>query len=181
MRRRIGLFVVVGLMAPLAMAAQASAQGATLQVNVPSARPGQVVTVTGTGYNQSNNHIEGDVNLRLSTRESVPLATTNVTGQGTISATFPIPGSLTPGEYLLIATQVSKTGRHLFGVPGRTKLRVAAAAGAAGATPGGFPGEIPPAALVGTILALLVLTGAVVFRVRRLRTLAGRTQPNFSR
>lgn len=180
MRRRIGLFVVVGLMAPLAMAAQASAQGATLQVNVPSARPGQVITVTGTGYAGSNNHIEGDVNLRLSTRESEPLATTNVTGQGTISATFPIPGSLTPGEHLLIATQVSKTGRHLFGVPGRTKLRVAAA-GAVGPPRGGPPGEIPPAALVGTILALLALTGAVVFRVRRLRTLAGRTQPNFSR
>ena len=178
MRRRVGLFLLAGLLAPLAMAAEASAQGAALSVSPASAAPGQLVTVTGTGYTQSSINIEGGIDIRLSTRESTPLATTSVSGNSGFVASFPAP-SVAPGEYLLIGTEVSVPGRHVFGAPGRAKLRITAAKGAAAATPGG--GAPPPALLAGTALALLALAAGMTLSVRRLRTRSGRTQPTFSR
>ena len=176
MRRRIGLFLVTGMLLALARAAEASAQGATLTVIVPGptpgqASPGQVITVTGTGFNPTNAHI-GGVDIRLNTRDSEPLANTNPTPQGTISTEFPLPqaASLPPGEHLLIGTQVTTRGRHTFGTPGRAKLRIVAGTRGEGAGAAGFSGDIPPAALAG-ILALIALTGTVVFCARRLRTL----------
>lgn len=174
MRRRIGLFLVTGMLLPLAVAAEASAQGATLTVTAPStgqATPGQVITVTGTGFNPTNAHV-GGVDIRLNTRDSEPLANTNPTPQGTITAEFPLPqaASLPPGEHLLIGTQVTTRGRHTFGTPGRTKLRIVAGTRGEEASAAGFPGDVPPAALAG-ILALVALTGTVVFCARRLRTL----------
>lgn len=172
MRRRIGLFLVTGMLLPLAMAAEASAQGATLTVTVPStgqATPGQVITVTGTGYNPTNAHV-GGVDIRLNTRDAEPLANANPTPQNTITAEFPLPLSLAPGEHLLIATQVTTRGRHTFGTPGRTKLRILPAATRGdGAGAAGFPGDIPPAALA-VFLALIGLTGAAALYARRLRT-----------
>ena len=179
MRRRAGLVWVVGLVVPLVAAASAHGQGATLVVNPPAAAPGAVVTVTGTGYNQSSARIASGVNIRLNTRDSEPLANTNPTSAGTISATFPLPASLTPGEYLLIGTQTTVRGRHTFGTPGRTKLRVVAAGGA---VPGGrTPGDPPPAVLAAAILGLLALAGGSALGVRRLRALHSRTRPHFSR
>lgn len=174
MRRRIGLFLVTGMLLPLAMAAEASAQGATLTVIVPGATPGQaspgqVITVTGTGFNPTNAHV-GGVDIRFNTRDSEPLANTNPTPQGTISAEFPLPPNVAVGEHLLIGTQVTTRGRHTFGTPGRAKLRIVAGTRGEGASAAGFPGDIPPAALAG-ILALIALTGTVVFCARRLRTL----------
>ena len=170
MKRKFALMFVVGLLLPLGTAANAGAQGATLVVTPSSATPGTVVTVTGSGYNPSTANIASGVNIRLNTRDSEPLANSNVTSQGTISATFPLPPSLTPGQYLLIATQTSTRGRHTFGGPGRTKLRITAAANAT-AVPGHAPppGEPPPPGVVlGTILALVALTGGIAVCGRRL-------------
>ena len=181
MRRRVGLFLAVGVLLPLALAAEASAQGATLAVDVPSAKPGDLITVTGAGYTRSNNHIEGGVDIRIGTRDSDPIANTNVGSDGRFTISFLAP-QLPPGEYLLIGTELSKGDppRHVFGSPGRAKLRMIAAAGAA--APGGRgPGDMPPAVLVGSILALLGLTGGTVLCARTLRARTGRTQPEFSR
>lgn len=168
MRRRIGLFVVTGLLLPLAMAAEASAQGATLSVNVQSARPGDVITVTGTGYNPTNAHV-GGVDIRLDNRDAEPLANASLTPQNTITAEFPLPQSLPPGEHLLIATQLTTRGRHTFGTPGRAKLRIVTGSRVEGAGAAGFPADVPPAAL-GGLLALIGLTGVAACYARRLRT-----------
>ena len=177
MRRRAGLVWVVGLVVPLIAAASAHGQGATLVVDPPAAAPGTVITVTGSGFNQSNAHLASGVRLRLNTRDADPLVTTSPTGQGTISVSFPLP-ALAPGEYLLIGTQTTVRGRHTFGTPGRAKLRVLAAGAAAS---GGAPGGLPPVALGATILGLLALMGGSLLYVRRLRTPARATRPHFSR
>jgi hypothetical protein len=168
MKRKHALIVVAGLMLPLGTAANAGAQGATLVVTPSSATPGQVVTVTGSAFNPSTANIASGVNIRLSTRDSEPLANSNVSPQGTISATFPLPPNLTPGVYLLIGTQTSTRDRHTFGGPGRAKLRITAAGAAA--IPGHAPGDpaAPPGVLIGTFLALLGLTCGLAVCGRRL-------------
>jgi hypothetical protein len=158
------------------MAAQASAQGATLTPSVSSATPGQVITVTGTGFNPTSATVQG-VDIRLSTRDAEPLANINPTPQGTISVSFPLPPTLAAGEYLLIGTQVTVRGRHTFGTPGRAKIRITSAAAAA-ATPAEGP---PRSVIMGTVLALLALSGGIAFSVRRLRAHAAQTQPQLSR
>jgi len=168
MRRRVGLLFAFGLLLPLVLAAQASAQGALLAVSPSTATPGQEVTVTGSGYNPSTGNV-GGVNFRLSTRDNPVLGNSSVSPQNTVSATFPLPDSLTPGVYLLIGTQVTVRGRHTFGTPGRAKLRIVSSASAVPA--GRTPAEPPPAVLVGTILAAIALLGGSALCVRRLRTL----------
>jgi hypothetical protein len=169
MRGKIGLVLAVGFVLPLAVAASASAQGARLTVTPSTARVGDTVNVTGAAFNPSNANVAGGVDIRLNTRDGEPLANALPTPQNTISASFVVPPSVTPGEYLVIATQTSVRGRHTFGGPGRAKLRVVAAAGAA--PPGRFPfAGAPPAAVAGTLLALILLAGGTTLAVRRLRT-----------
>lgn len=180
MRRRLGLFVLLGVLAQLATAAEASAQGAILQVTPQTAVRGSSVTVTGAGFSASTAAIASGVDIRLNTRDAEPLANTNVSPQGTFTLSVPIPAATPPGDYLMMGTQVTTRNRHTFGAPGRTKLRVTAAAGA-GAVPGRSPGDVSPAVLAATILAVLALMGGIVVCVRRLRTLTSRTQPHFLR
>ena len=179
MRRRVGLGCVVGLCASLVLTATAYGQGATLVVSPTSATPGTVINVTGTGFNPSSAHIASGVDIRLDRRDAEPLANTNPTGQGTISVSFPLPANTPPGEYLVIGTQRSVRGRDTFGGPGRAKLRVTATRAAA-ASGGHLPGNLPPAAIAGALLALLALAGGSAFGVRRTRMTA-RTRPDVSR
>jgi hypothetical protein len=166
----------------LVVAASAFGQGATLVVTPNPATPGTVVTVTGSAFNPSNANVASGVNLRLDTRDAEPLANTNPTTQGTISVSFPLPAATPLGEHLLIGTQTSVRGRHTFGGPGRARLRVVAAGKSSAAAVGGWsPGDMPPAAIAGSILALIALVGGAAFGVRRLRTPGRRTQPNLSR
>lgn len=181
MRRCFGLFVVVGLIMPLAWAAEASAQGAVLQVTPQTVVRGQSVTVTGAGFSGSSAAIASGIDIRLDTRDAEVLANTNTSSAGTfpVPLQIPIPASTPVGEHLLIGTQVTVRGRHVFGAPGRTKLRVVAASAAAAVRAAG-PG-VPPAAPIATIFVLLALSGGIVVCIRRLRTQTGRTQPQRSR
>lgn len=170
MREKFGLVLAVGFMLPLAAATNALAQGARLTVTPSTARVGETVNVTGAAFNPSNANVAGGVDIRLNTRDAEPLANAIPTPQNTISASFVVPPSVTPGEHLVIATQVSVRGRHTFGGPGRAKLRILAPAGAAPPGRSPFSGA-PPAALAGTLLALILLAGGTTLAVRRLRTL----------
>lgn len=163
MRRKFGLLLVCGAVLPLMFAAGAHAQGAVMLVSPKVATPGQLVNVTGSGFGTA-----GDVNLRLNTRDGVPVGGTVTDTSGRISTTIAAPA--TPGEYLLIGTQTTPNGRQRAFTPGRTRLRVVAAAakGAAGAAPSdGFAPAIPSAAGLG----LLLLAGGLMFTVRRQRAL----------
>ena len=162
MRRKFGLFLVCGAVLPLIFAAGAHAQGAVMLVSPKVAAPGQAVAVTGSGFGN------GDVNIRLNTRDGEPIGGTVADSSGRIATTIAAPTA--PGEYLLIGIQTTPNGRQRAFTPGRTRLRVAAAAakGAAGAAPSdGFGPAIPIAAGIG----FLLLAGGLTFAVRRQRAL----------
>lgn len=172
MRRNVGLGVVVGLLVSLVVAATASAQGANLDVSPKVASPGQEVIVTGGGYTQTGGGLSG-ASIRLSTRNGLELANEAVDTAGRIEASFPVPANLAPGWYLLIATQiVEANNRQKSFTPGRTRLRVVAAAkNAAGAAPtsdggGGLPGD-PGWLTVGAIALTLLAAGSTLAARRR--------------
>lgn len=168
MRRRVGLFLFCGLVLPLVVTASASAQSTTVTVTpktVVAGQSGQVMTISGTGYSTP-----GSVNLHFNFRDSVPFATdVLVDSAGRFSVEVPVPTNLTPGVHLIIAAQVTAQGRHRGFGPGRGKLYVRAAAGAAGAPGARGPGDGVPLPLLAGALALL-LAGSAALTVRRLRT-----------
>ena len=172
MRRKVGLFVVCGLMLPLVVTATAGAQGSTLQVDVPQPTPGQVITVTGNNFSGAAGN--SPVNIRLSTRGGQVLASATPNSAGNISATFPVPPGLSPGWYLILATQTTTAnGRHRAFTPGRTRIRVRAASRSAAAPParggGGLPGS--PLGLVAVCSVLVLLATGATLTARRTRTL----------
>lgn len=170
MRRYVGLYSMVGLLLPLVVAATASAQGASLEVNPKMASPGQPVTVTGGGYTQTGGGLSG-ASIRLSTRNGLELANEPVDTAGRIEASFPVPQGLAPGWYLIIGTQiVEANGRQKSFTPGRTRLRVVAAAkdsagAAASSDGGGLPGG--PGWLTAGALALAFLAAGSTLAARR--------------
>lgn len=168
MRRKLGLFVVCGLLSSLVVTASAFGQGSVLQVNVKEPVRGQAITVTGTSFSSAAGR--SPVNIRLNTRSGRVLATPTPDSAGRITATFPVPSDLAPGWYLLVATQTATAnGRHLGFTPGRTRINVRASA--AGAVVPGGRGGLPdsPPGLVALGAALLLLTAGATFTARRLR------------
>lgn len=167
------MFLVVGAVAPLAFAANASAQGAVLKLSTSTASPGQTITASGRGF--SNQAGVSGVTIRLSTRAGRALssAVTPDTA-GKINVTFPIPANVSPGWYLVLGIQNRADGTAQSFTPGRTTLRVqGAAAGqaAAAASPGSSGGPGPVGVLVAAMLALLVLAAGAGLTARRLWTL----------
>ncbi len=164
MRRRVGLFSMVSLVLPLAVAASASAQGAVLRVSKQVVTPGEVITLQGQSFSAAG------VDIRIgATRDSQVVREAN---GPSFSINLPIPPSLSPGWHLIQATQVTDAGRHRGFTPGRARIRVVAAASGAALPPAGGPtGTEPPAPLAAAILALALLAGISTLTVRRLRTL----------
>ncbi len=168
------MFLVVGAVAPLAFAANASAQGAVLKLSASTASPGQTITASGRGF--SNAAGVSGVTIRLSTRAGRALssAVTPDTA-GKINVTFPIPANVSPGWYLVLGTQTRADGTQQSFTPGRTTLRVqGAAAGRAAAAAsrgGGSGGPVSVAVLAAAMLALLVLAAGAALTARRLWTL----------
>lgn len=161
MRRKFGLFLVCGAVLPLMFAAGAHAQGAVMLVSPKVATAGQAVQLSGSGFGS------GDVNIRLSTRDGEPIGGTVADSAGRISTTIAAPA--TPGQYLIIGIQTNPNGRQRAFTPGRTRLRVVAAAkGAAGAAPSGGFG---PTIRVVSGLGVLLLAGGLTLTIRRQRAL----------
>ena len=171
MGRRVGLFLVVGFVLPLVVAASASAQGSILRLSPQTASPGEAVTAFApSGYSAGTGI--SDVSIRLSTRSGQVLRTTSPDTAGGINTTFPVPAGLSPGTYLILATQTTTNGRQRAFTPGRAKLVVRAAAAGADAAPAGSQGgSTSPLAISAMILALiLLLAAASALLARRLRT-----------
>ncbi len=161
MRRRVGLFLLCGLVWPLVAAANASAQGAVLELSPQSGPPGTVVAVEGAGFTQGNVNVTGGVNLRFMTRDAPVLRNAEVNQQNRISTTLTIPAGTAVGEYLVLATETSVRGRHLFGTPARAKFRVTPPGAAAAAAAPSGP-AVSPIAIAGTLLALILLAGGTL-------------------
>lgn len=163
MRRKVGWFVLLGAVLPLVVTGSASAQGSTMLVTPQVASPGQTVTVTGGSFSTAAG--TSPVALRLSTRDGDELAPVNLDTRGRFTATFPIPPSLAPGTYLILATQTYANGRTLAFTPARTRIRIQAAGARSGTAAGG-----PPVALSLGILALVLMAAGATLSARRLRT-----------
>lgn len=83
-------------------AAWACVSGPVVNLSTVSAKPGEQVTLTGTGFRQADpiqvrwNALDGPVVAELAKPES----------NQTISATFSVPQGTAPGSYVVIVTQV---------------------------------------------------------------------------
>lgn len=140
MRRKLGLILVFGAALPLAVASAAWACGVltTLSLDQKVASPGQTLTATGRNWNA--NVTASTVTLRLQSRSGTVLAT-GVTPDATrrISRQFILPASLSPGWYVVLATQFNANGSPVAGTPGRTTLRVSGVASTKDAQVAGAP------------------------------------------
>ncbi len=169
MRRRVGLFLVAGVILPLVVAATASAQGSTLRLSTQVASPGETVTATGGSFTTAAG--ASTVSIRLSTRDGQILTDATPDTRGEIEARLRIP-SVSPGWYLVLATQTTANGRQRAFTPARTRLLVRAS-GTGAVTPpaGGSPGEGPPAGvlLAGILAVVILLAAGSTLTARRLR------------
>ena len=170
MRRKVGLFLMVGFVLPLVVAASASGQGAVLQLSPSTVRAGDSVQASSpSGYSSGTG--ANDVVIRLSTRRGRALRSVAANPRGGFDTAVPIPANLSPGLYLVLATQTAANGRQGFSTPGRAKLQVLPASpGAGGGAPGGSTGQAPPLPLLAAILGmvLLVVSGGTL-AARRIR------------
>ncbi len=167
MRRRVGLFLFCGLVLPMVIVANASAQGAVLELTPTSGPPGTVINVSGSGFSGSSAAITGGVDIRLNTRDAEPRANGLPGSNGRFTTSFSIPPGTASGEYLVIGTQTSVRGRHVFGTPGRAKLRVTAASASTSAPPG--RGTSQATVALGSLMVALVLLAGGTLAVRRQR------------
>ena len=192
MRRKVGIFLVFGAVAPLAVVSVAWACGvlAVLSVNTKVAAPGE--TVTATGKNWSTAAGASPVTIHLKNRDGQVLATTAATTGGRISTDFTVPASLSPGWYVLVATQFNANGTPKSGTPGRTTLRVQGRPGSSAQVAGAPWGSKPEgpsasaasggasqsllAILLGGSLSLAMLAGGWKLLSRKGRSVA---QPHF--
>lgn len=125
MRRKIGLLLVFGAALPLAVASVAWACGVltTLSLDKKVAAPGETVTATGRNWRATADY--GAVSIRLKNRDGQVVATTSANADRSIDETFALPNDLSPGWYVVLATQTNETtGNPAPGTPGRTTLRV---------------------------------------------------------
>ena len=165
MRRRAGLFLFCGLVLPLVIVANASAQGATLVLNPTSGPPGTPIEATGSGFSASNAVVDNP-KIRFSTRDAPVLKEGTVSSGNSFTTTFPAP-SLPPGEYLVLATQTSVRGRTTSG-PGRAKFVITAGAASAASAPPGR-GTSQATVALGSLMVALVLLAGGTLAVRRQR------------
>jgi len=159
MKRKVGIILIFAAVLPLAATSIAWACGVlgTLTVNQKVAAPGQTVTVTGKNY--STSATATGVTVRLSKRSGQALSTVAPDPNGAISTTFSLPANLSPGWYVLQATQFNANGTPKSGTPGRTTIRIQGSAAAAatpwtGSTPSG-PASFAADSSGGSLLAML--------------------------
>ncbi len=171
MRRNVGLFLVCALVFPLAVAASASGQGATMVVTPKEARAGDTVNVRSFNGGFSTASGTSNVNIRLDTRSGRLLRSIPPDARGNINVDIPLPADVSAGWHLILGTQTTEqNGRQRAFTPARTRIRILAASAGAAAPggPGGSPGS--PLGLVAVGSALILLAIGAALTARRLRT-----------
>lgn len=165
MTRRIGLLLSGAFLALISFATVASAQTATqypvesgtLAVNRTEARPGEPITITGTGCPGS-----GTVTI---TFDNQAAGTTTTRADGTFSATVTVPANATPGSHTITATCVLANGATRRQTATVNVLGAATQAGTLPRTGSGLTTSLAASA------ALLIAAGSVaVVATRRRRT-----------
>jgi hypothetical protein len=131
MKRKVGLFLLVGAMLPLGVAstAWACAALATLSLDSKVVQPGQEVNITGRGFSDSHaGTTAGDsrVALRMRTRNGAVVKELEVFG-GRIATKMALPRDMKSGFYVMLATQQKADGTARAGTPARFAFRVSGA------------------------------------------------------
>jgi hypothetical protein len=153
MKRRVGLFLMVGAMLPLGVAstAWACASLATVALSKQTVAPGDTVTVTGKGYSDTHagsNAGDSDVTIRLNGRRGQVLGHADPDSTRRISTTMQVPKDVRSGWYIITATQFGADGTTpKAGMPGRTVMKVSgSASNSAGVAPWGSSKPAGPGA-----------------------------------
>ena len=108
--RKLAIGVVGGIAAGgilFAATAWACVSGPVVNLSTVSAKPGEEVTVTGTGFRNANDQLV----VRFNALDGPVLATVAppIVG-GTVKATFNVPQGTSPGNYVLIVSQTKADG-----------------------------------------------------------------------
>lgn len=119
-----GAFASIAVLGIAASAAWACVSGPVVNLSTVTAKPGEEVTVTGTGFRQADpvqvrwNALDGPIVAEMAKPESQ-----------TINATFTVPAGTTPGNYVVIVSQ-TKNGQTSLS-PIRAVLNVVGPSGQA--------------------------------------------------
>jgi hypothetical protein len=198
-KRTMGILLVFGAALPLAVASVAWACGvlATVTLDKKVASPGEAVSITGKNYATTATGGPSAVTVRLQSRSGTVLTTVPAVA-GRISDTFTVPSSVSPGWYVVLATQNNANGTPKSGTPGRTTLRIQGAA--AGVVPAAAPwsrstpsapagahapvgsgsgSPSPLMILLASALSLTMLLGGWKLLSRKSRAAAAEPQPVF--
>lgn len=125
--RRIaaGAFASIAVLGIAASAAWACVSGPVVNLSTVTAKPGEEVTLTGTGFRQAD-----PVQVRWNALDGPVVAELAKPDNQTITATFAVPQGSTPGSYVVIVSQ-SRGGKTTLS-PVRAVLNVV---GPSGQTP----------------------------------------------
>ena len=125
--RRIaaGAFASIAVLGIAASAAWACVSGPVVNLSTVTAKPGEQVTLTGTGFRQAD-----PVQVRWNALDGPIVAELAKPDNQTVTANFAVPASTAPGSYVLIVSQ-TKNGQTSLS-PIRAVLNVV---GPSGQTP----------------------------------------------
>ncbi len=140
--RRAGLtvlFVAAGVLAVTAALAYACTVQPTMALGDGSAAPGGTVGGTGEFFSKTG----GPVQLHFNSLDSAVVWSGPADAVGRIAFRFDVP-DVAPGDYTIVATQVSVTGQPVAGTPSRAPLTVVASQPPAGGPAPGAPQRPEP-------------------------------------
>jgi hypothetical protein len=104
-RFALGALATLGALLVAASGAWACVSGPVINLSTVQAKPGEEVTVTGTGFRNPDK-----VEVRFNALDGPVVATMAEPEDRTISATFAVPPSTAPGNYVVIVTQTKADG-----------------------------------------------------------------------
>ncbi|MGH9069996.1 MAG: hypothetical protein ACRDX8_02215 [Acidimicrobiales bacterium] len=168
LQKRWGLKGVLGASAVtagtmvFAAAAWACTNLATLNLSSAQGAPGSQISLTGSSFTPSvAGKIAPPVVLHFNSLTGPALATVHPNAAGDINASFTIPQAQ-PGDYVIVATQTTKSGSAEFGTPARASLVIPGPSGSASAQPAtaSLSSSTPPTSGSGGILGWAIGLGA---------------------
>lgn len=124
-RFALGAAASIAVLVAAASTAWACVSGPAVNLSTIQAKPGDEITLTGTGF-----RLAEPVDIRWNALDGPILATTAEPEDRMVSATFTVPAGATPGNYVVVASQ-SKPDGSLALSPIRALLTVVGPSGQA--------------------------------------------------
>lgn len=119
-----GVFASIAVLGIAASAAWACVSGPVVNLSTVSAKPGEEVTVTGTGFRQAH-----PIQVRWNALDGPIVAEAGRPEDRNFTANFTVPAGTTPGNYVIIVSQ-TKDGKTTLS-PIRAVLNVVGPSGQA--------------------------------------------------